>query len=158
MKFSAQEEYGLRCLLQIATGGSRPVTIKEISDNEGLTATNVAKLVHLLRKHEFIDSHRGQSGGYVLARPPEMIKLSDVINALGGPLYDEEFCERHSGSKVICTHSTSCALKGLWQKVQTAVDGVIGSLTLADLIFPSFAQRFAEQTVASGPGRERQDS
>ena len=70
MKFSTQEEYGLRCLLQIARkgpGGS--VTIPEVSRLEGLSQTNVAKMLMILRKEGFIVSTRGQSGGYAISRP-----------------------------------------------------------------------------------------
>src|SRR4051794_21206060 len=98
MKFSAQEEYGLRCLLQIARlgeGGS--MTIPEISRVEGLTPTHVAKLTMILRKEGFIRSTRGHGGGYTLARAPEQIAVGEVLAALGGKLYDEEFCNRHAG-------------------------------------------------------------
>ncbi|RYG34392.1 transcriptional regulator, partial [bacterium] len=70
MKFSTQEDYGLRCLLQIAR---RPLeetalTIPEISRLEGLSQTHVAKLLMLLRQSGFVRSSRGQAGGYRLDR------------------------------------------------------------------------------------------
>ncbi len=135
MKFSAQEEYGLRCLLQIAglgPGGSR--TIPEISEAEGLSATHVAKLLMILRKDGFLSSTRGQSGGYALARPAGEIIVGDVLESLGGRLYDGGFCDRHSGQNEVCTHAVNCSVRSLWQLVQTAVDGVVMRLTLADLL------------------------
>lgn len=135
MKFSAQEEYGLRCLLQIARlGVDGSMTIPEISKHEGLTPTHVAKLLMILRKDGFITSTRGQAGGYTLARKADQIRVSDVLEALGGRLYDEEFCGRHSGQLSICTHAVDCSVRSLWQVIQQSVDEVIGKLTLADLI------------------------
>lgn len=138
MKFSAQEEYGLRCLLAIGRAGAgQSVTVAEISKAEGLTLPNVAKLVNLLRREGYVSSTRGQSGGYSLSKPPEEIRISDVLIALGGRLYDDEFCDKHSGSEEICVHDSTCQVRTLWRRVQVAVDQVLYDLTLADLLSPS---------------------
>jgi Rrf2 family protein len=135
MKFSAQEEYGLRCLLQIARlGPEGSMTIPEISRIEGLSQTHVAKLMMILRKGGFITSTRGQSGGYSIARSPENIPVGQVLEALGGKLYDGEFCNRHRGQLNICTHAIDCSVKSLWQVVQSAVDEVVDRITVADLL------------------------
>jgi Rrf2 family protein len=133
VKFSAQEEYGLRCLLQIARAADS-MTIPEISKVEGLSSTHVAKLLMILRKDGFIVSTRGQSGGYQLARRPEEIAVGDVLASLGGKLYDGEFCNRHSGQLSICTHAVDCSVRSLWQVIQTTVDNVVNRITLADLL------------------------
>lgn len=135
MKFSAQEEYGLRCLIQVARKGDQEsMTIPEISKLEGLTTTHAAKLLMILRKEGFITSVRGQSGGYSLARSPQEIKISDVLHSLGGRLYDAEFCGKHSGTLDICTHAVDCSVRSLWQVIQQAVDSVIEHLTLSDML------------------------
>ena len=135
MKFSAQEEYGLRCLIQIARKGDKEsMTIPEISKLEGITTTHAAKLLMILRKEGFITSARGQSGGYSLARIPNDIKISDVLHSLGGRLYDAEFCGKHSGALDICTHAVDCSVRSLWQVIQQAVDSVIEHLTLSDML------------------------
>jgi len=135
MKFSSQEEYGLRCLLQIARlGPEGSLTIPEIGKHEGLTSTHVAKLMMILRKGGFITSTRGQAGGYTLAKKPEEIPVGQVLEALGGKLYDAEFCEKHAGQNSICTHAVDCSVRSLWQVIQQSVDQVVDRLTLADLI------------------------
>lgn len=135
MKFSTQEEYGLRCLLEIARlGADGSMTIPEISRVEGLTTTHVAKLTMILRKGGFITSTRGQTGGYALSRPATEIRIGDVLSTLGGRLYDDAFCSRHSGSHSICTHAVDCSVRSLWQVVQSAVDEALAGMTLADLI------------------------
>jgi len=135
LKFSAQEEFGLRCLLQIARlgpGGS--MTIPEISRVEGMSTTHVAKVMMVLRKSAFIKSARGHQGGYRLSLPAEQIRISDVLESLGGKLYDDAFCGRHGGVNEICTHAVDCSVRSLWQVVQTAVDRVLDNITLADLL------------------------
>ena len=135
MKFSAQEEYGLRCLLQIARlPEGESMTIPQISEVEGLTPTHVAKLLMILRKDGFVTATRGQQGGYMLARPASAIVVGDVLASLGGRLFDDEFCNRHAGHNHICSHHVDCSVKSLWQVIQTAVDNVVNRMTVADLL------------------------
>ncbi len=135
MKFSAQEEFGLRCLISIAREGDDGfLTILQISEREGLSGSHVAKLLSILRKHGFVKSVRGQQGGYRMARPPQAILVRDVLEALGGRLYDSGFCLRHAGLGESCVHETDCTLRPLWGTVQNAVDRVIAMITLQDLL------------------------
>ena len=94
MKFTAQEEYGLRCLLQIAREPTGSVTIPEIAKREALTPAYVAKLMRVLRRVGLVKSTRGQKGGYRLAYPPDRMNLGMVLAALGGRLYSDDFCGR----------------------------------------------------------------
>jgi Rrf2 family protein len=135
MKFSSQEEYGLRCLLRIARdGGEKGLTIPEISQAEGITNPNAAKLLRILRLGGILESSRGQAGGYSLSKPADKILVSDVLNVLGGKLYDKEFCNSFSGQVNICTNSIDCSIRSLWQMVQNAVDEVLKKLTIKDLL------------------------
>lgn len=132
MKISAQEEYGLRILIEIARRGG--MTISEISENENLTMANAGKLCRVLRLGGFIKSTRGHQGGYEIARPPEEINLKDLLYNLGGPLYCENYCARFTGSESICTNSTNCSIRSLWKIIQCSVDDVLGKLTLKDML------------------------
>jgi Rrf2 family transcriptional regulator, iron-sulfur cluster assembly transcription factor len=135
MKFSTQEEYGLRCLLRISKSDSpNGLTIPEISQLEGLSTANVGKILRLLRMGGFIESARGQTGGYKLARPAEEIIVGEVLEVLGGKLFQDTFCNDHSGSELICTSSIDCAIRSLWKTIQTLLDGVLNKMTLRDLI------------------------
>lgn len=136
MKFSAQEEYGIRCLIRIGNHydkGESP-TIPQISSEEEISQHNVAKLLRVMRLGGLLESARGHSGGYTLSRPPEQIKIIDVLDVLGGRLFDDEFCMNHSGEAMICTHSVDCSIRSLWKVIQKAVDGVVYNITLRDLL------------------------
>lgn len=121
--------------LEVARGGPEgSVTIPEISKREGLTEPYVAKLLMVLRKAGLINSTRGHSGGYTLARPATEIKVGEVLQVLGGRLYEDDFCEKHVGVQEVCSHADACSIKSLWTKVQAAVDAVVDSITLADIV------------------------
>jgi Rrf2 family protein len=135
MKLSSQEEYGLRCLLQVARrdpDGS--MTIPEIARIEGLSIPHVAKLMRLLRRGGFVKSVRGQAGGYKLARTPKQINIGEVLAWLGGRLFEPSFCTMHSGMAKLCIHTVDCSIRSLWQSVQYVVDQMLGKVTLSDLL------------------------
>jgi Rrf2 family protein len=135
MKFSAQEEYGLRFLMQLARhGDDASLTIHALARLEGITMANAAKMMRLLRRTGFVRSTRGQTGGYTLARPARAIVIGDVLVSLGSPLFDESFCDRHSGVEGPCAHAGDCSLRPFLRRVQDAVDQVMGRLTLHDLL------------------------
>jgi Rrf2 family protein len=135
MKLSSQEEYGLRCLLQVARHDPEgSVTIPEIARIEGLSIPHVAKLMRSLRRGGFVKSVRGQAGGYKLARTPDHINIGEVLAWLGGRLFEPSFCSLHAGMAKLCTHTVDCSIRSLWQSVQHVVDQVLAKVTLHDLL------------------------
>ena len=135
MKLSTQEEYGLRCLLRL---GQQPagasLTISELSKNEGISSPNVAKMMRVLRKAGLVKSTRGKDGGYALARPADQIKVGEALAVLGGRLFDSAFCDTHSGSTGLCANMGDCSIRSVWRLLQDAIDGVLGRMTLKDLV------------------------
>ncbi|HXH61657.1 MAG TPA: Rrf2 family transcriptional regulator [Fimbriimonadaceae bacterium] len=137
MKFSAQEEFGLRCMVALAREGADGfLTIPTIASAEGLTQSHVAKLLSILRKGGFVTSIRGQQGGYALSRHPAQIKVGDLLAVLGGRLCHDGFCDRFTGRQRECVHTEDCTLLPLWIRIQRAVDKVLNDMTLEDLVDP----------------------
>ena len=136
MKFSSTEEYGIRCLIRIAKFHEvgKTLTIPEISKAEGISQHNTAKILRQLRLGGFLESERGQTGGYSLTKEPEEIKINEVLKVLGGRLFDSSFCDSHSGMSDICTHTIDCSVRSLWKIIQEAVDTVVKDMTLKDLV------------------------
>lgn len=155
MKLSAQEEYGIRCLLQMASRAEgASVSIPDISRAEGLSVPNVAKLMRLLRLAKLVSSVRGQSGGYTLAKPASEIQLSAVLEALGGKLFARNFCERHAGLENVCVHDSSCSLRALWISLQGTVEAALRNLSLADLLKKEDAMTELLQIRMTTPSRD----
>jgi len=135
MKVTSQEEYGLRCMMQIA--GSSPdntLSVHEIASREGLSDAYVAKLMNLLREAGLVDSVRGRSGGYYITRPAESVSLSEIMRSLGGRLFQTEYCERFPGDESECVHLGECSIRSLWGTVEVMVEQVLSRTTLADLL------------------------
>src|SRR2546430_15462779 len=99
MRLSAQEEYGLRCLLQVAREPEGALTTPQLAEREGLGAAHVHKLMRLLRRGGLVKSVRGRNGGYQLVRPAGQISAGAVLAALGGNLYPRDICRPHKGHR-----------------------------------------------------------
>lgn len=137
MKITAQEEYGLRCLMRLCQDQDRAITLPEVASAEGLSVPYVAKLMAVLRQSGIIESVRGRAGGYKLAQPPEEIGLGSLLLVLGEPLYDDPtYCQKHAGNAVDgnCVHHGSCGLKALWQTLEQWMRSSLDQVTMADLI------------------------
>ena len=134
MRFSAQEEYGLRCLLQIARAPRGFMSLHEIAGRESLTQAYVAKLMRALRKGGLVASTRGQKGGYRLARPAEEVSVGSVLVALGGKFYTKDFCDEHAGQSRVCVHDTDCSLRSMLIALDSVVWDALDRVKLKDLV------------------------
>ena len=138
MKITAQEEYGLRCLLQIARAGSQTsLSIAEIAEKEGISTPYAAKLLSILRQAGFIESTLGRAGGYRLAKPAQEMGLGTVFKAIGERLFEEsEFCQKHAGTETegSCVHHDNCNLRSLWHTLEGCIQNILDGLTIADLL------------------------
>jgi len=133
MRLSAQEEYGLRCLIHLAEATrSGSLTISEIAERESLTTAHAAKVMRLLRKAGLVQSVRGQHGGYRLSRRPEELRLSELLEALDEPLHTCA-CERYSGREAECVHAGDCSIRSLWLGADRLFHEFFSTWTLADL-------------------------
>jgi len=135
MKITAQEEYGLRILIRIAGCKDKSgMSIPQLSESEGLSSHYIAKLTRVLRMEGYINSTPGLKGGYVLAREPKDINIKNVLTSLGGELFDNKFCNAHSGVLKLCTNSVDCSARSLWTMIQLTIDQLLEKVTLADLV------------------------
>ena len=135
MKITAQEEYGLRILIRIAGCQTEEgMSIPQLTEAECLSSHYIAKLTRILRMEGFINSTPGYKGGYVLAKPANKIVINKLLKALGGSLFDTEFCGLHTGTLKLCTNSVDCSSRSLWQMIQFTVDELLDKITLHDLV------------------------
>jgi Rrf2 family protein len=134
MKISAQEEYGLRCLVQLATlRENEALTLPQIAEREGISQANAGKLMWLMNKGGFVKATRGTKGGYSLSRPSDEICLSEVIKVLD----DDEIeghCESYTGVKESCVHQGDCGIRPVIVGLHEIVQNALAEITLAQLV------------------------
>lgn len=134
MKISAQEEYGLRCLLQLARlEDGESLTLGQISEREGISVANAGKLLWLLSKAGLVQSVRGNRGGYRLARPAREVRLSDVIKVLDDDTVSEH-CKSYTGVLDVCVHTGDCGIRPVIVGLHEIVQKAFSQITLAQLV------------------------
>ena len=134
MKISAQEEYGLRCLVQLATlRVGESLTLPQIAELEGISTANAGKLMWLLNKAGFVLSTRGTKGGYALARPAAEIRLSEIIKVLDEDVLSKH-CESYTGVLDTCVHKGDCGIRPVIVGLHEIVEHALSQITLAQLV------------------------
>lgn len=135
MKISAQEEYGLRCLLQLARAETLgdTLTLAQLAQLEGISSANAGKLMWILSKAGLVQSTRGIKGGYALARPASQIKLNQVIRVLEGEPA-ESHCKSYAGVLDACVHTGDCGIRPVIIELHQIVDNALADITLSQLL------------------------
>ncbi len=134
MKISRLEEYGLRCVVQLAHHAGQSMQVEEIAQLEGLSKAYVAKIMSPLRRAGLVASIRGVRGGYILTRPPEAITLTEVLFALEATEVDDGFCQTHRGKCSCCVHMSDCGIRAMWLLVTEQAYQALSHITLAQLL------------------------
>lgn len=150
MKVTAQEEYGLRCLLQLARGAQgEVVSVKEIASREGLSNAYVEKLLRLLSRAGLVHSVRGMRGGYLLNRPASQITLGEVVRALGTIETTDHICTTFTGLESSCVHFSDCGIRSVWAGLTTYIQRFLDETTLDTLLANEYAvaERLAKLRV-----------
>src|SRR3989338_4890754 len=150
MKITAQEEYGLRCLLQLAKfPQGQVVSVKEIAGKEGLSHAYVEKLLRILSRAGLVHSMRGLKGGYVMNRPASSVMLGEVVRALGTVENTEHICRSFTGQEAACVHFSDCGIRSVWSGLTTYIQRFLDQTTLASALDKEYAgsERLAKRLL-----------
>jgi Rrf2 family protein len=130
MKLTTRGQYGTRALLDVALHrDEEPILLKDIARRQQISLPYLEHLVAPLIAGGMLRSTRGAKGGVSLARPPETIKLSEVVRLLEGSMALVQCIDDPKA----CDRSGSCATRDIWGEMKQAIDGVLESTTLQDL-------------------------
>jgi len=131
MKLSTRTRYGIRAILELAEHhGEGPLQLRIIARNQGVSVKYLEQLMAMLKSAGIVRSVRGSKGGYVLAKSPAQIKVSDCFECLEGSVITTECVESES----YCERKNNCMARQLWADVQNAVMGVLESMTLQSIV------------------------
>ena len=131
MKLSTKGRDATRAILDLAINqGEGPILLKDIAQRQQISLSYLEHLVTPLIAGGLIRSTRGAKGGVSLAKSPEEIKLSEVIQLLEGSLAPTECVN----SPELCSRSELCVTRDIWTELKEAMNGVLESTTLQDLV------------------------
>lgn len=131
MRLSTRGRYGLRAMLELALGFNKgPVLMQTIAENQEISLKYLHALLTTLKSAGLVRSVRGTGGGYLLTRPPSEIRISEVAEVLEGSLSPAE-CVK---DKSVCKRADHCVTRDVWRDLGDAIESMLSSLTLCDLI------------------------
>jgi|WetSurMetagenome_2_1015567.scaffolds.fasta_scaffold493215_1 Rrf2 family transcriptional regulator, cysteine metabolism repressor len=137
MKLSTRSRYGMRALLDLAMNSTGlPVQLKDIAERQSLSLSYLEHLIIPLIGAGLIKSIRGAKGGIMLAKTPQQIQLKEILEVLEGPLDPVDCLKDLKGHKAPggCPRSGACATQEIWDDMKKAMENVLESRTLQDLI------------------------
>ena len=135
VRFSAKGEYGVLAVFELAQHlGETPLQAKTIAKNQHIPLRFLEQVLSGLRKAGLVESVRGAQGGYILNRPPSEIRISDVMEAIEGPITPSNRAsgndDRYHPHEI---ETGEDILKPIWEEARTAVTAVLNSITIQDL-------------------------
>jgi Rrf2 family transcriptional regulator, cysteine metabolism repressor len=137
MKVSTRGEYGVRAMVALARHfGEGPMSIADIARASSVPATYLEQLIAPLRRADLVHSKRGAHGGYVLARPPQDVRIGEIYRVMEGPVAPMD-CVSEDVADQTCPLIDNCETRPIWLKMRDSIVDVLDSTTLADLIAPS---------------------
>ncbi|WP_044562661.1 SUF system Fe-S cluster assembly regulator [Azospirillum sp. B4] len=136
IRLSKLTDYAVVVMTAMMHGEGGSHTATSLAERTGLPAPTVSKILKLLARDGLMASHRGATGGYRLARPPEAINVAQIIAAIDGPIALTDCVEGSAGA---CGVESLCPRKGNWDRVNRAVRGALEGVSLADMARPMFA-------------------
>lgn len=156
MKLTQHTDYAVRVLMFAASrwqkdGPEALSLIREIADAFAISENHLMKVVQRLGAEGFLFTQRGRNGGLRLARPPEAIRLGDVVRAIEGDMALVECF----GEGSTCPLTNGCLLTGALMEAREAFVATLDRYTLADLVPAPHADRIIALTLLASPASAR---
>jgi Rrf2 family cysteine metabolism transcriptional repressor len=131
MKLSTKGRYGMRALLDLALHqGEGLILLKDIAQRQEVSLPYLEHLIAPLIAAGLVKSTRGARGGVLLLKPPSEIKLGEVVELLEGSLAPVD-CVNDAR---LCHRSASCVTRDIWTEMKRAMNQVLDSTTLQNLV------------------------
>ncbi|HHY45352.1 MAG TPA: Rrf2 family transcriptional regulator [Firmicutes bacterium] len=142
-RLSTRGHYAVLVMYELAKAGGAYSSLQDISTSWSLSQGYLEQIVRPLREAGLVEGKRGFGGGYALARDASEITVGEIVRTVEGPVVPVQ-CVADDLHPERCPDD--CRAKSVWQKVGEAIDNVLDSITLGDLI------REENQDAASSKG------
>ncbi len=135
MHITYKGDYALKTILDLAVNyGSSPISIPDLAKRADIPTKFLEQILLELKKGGFVESRRGNVGGYLLARKPDEITVGDVIRFIDGPI--ESIACARDGYKG-CGDLHNCVFKEIWSEISEYTLNIIDRINFKDLAIKS---------------------
>ena len=131
MTLSTKGRYASRAMLELALHyGQGSVLLRNISQRQEISERYLERLMTALVTAGLVISTRGKQGGFRLAKPPNEIRLSQIIQATEGSL-SPVFCVDDPEQ---CNRTQTCVTHDIWEKLKKEILDILDSITLENMV------------------------
>ena len=130
MRLSTKAQYAVRAMVSLSLHSQgAPISLRDIAQREGISLTYLEQLFVKLRRSQIVKSVRGPGGGYLLARPPDNIRVDEIIDSVEESLMPVACMDQVKG----CSCDDHCVTHTVWHGLGERIRTFLASITLADL-------------------------
>ncbi len=152
MHFSTKGEYAVRAIFELACSPQdRPISLKAIAKQQQLSLSYLEQIFLKLRRGDIVKSVRGPGGGYVLARPPEKIRLLDIMDSVQEPIFPST-CLMDPPPQGKCHRTNTCVIRDVWGELGTEIRHFLSSITIKHLCDKAELQESLSSSVIDAQG------
>ena len=131
MKISTKGRYAIRVMMDLGMNGNDKFTsLKDIARRQGLSNKYLEQIIAMLNKAGYLETARGNNGGYKLAKKPSEYTIGEILRATEGDLAPI-YCLTEEGE---CDKRENCKTLSFWKGLDDAINQYVDSKTLEDLI------------------------
>ncbi|MBF0257231.1 MAG: Rrf2 family transcriptional regulator [Desulfamplus sp.] len=135
MRLTTKSRYGTRLILDLAVYGKENlVPLNDVAKRQNISLKYLEKLITTLKKDGFINSQRGPSGGYMLAKKPDDIRIGDIVRSLEGHAVITDCAEKDEKLCGICNRAGDCLSRWVWIEASKAMFDRLDAISIQDLI------------------------
>lgn len=132
MKISTKGRYALRLMIELASNETEnPICIRDIAERQGISDKYLEQIISVLNKAGYVNSVRGPQGGYKLKKRPEDYTVGMILRLTEGSLAPVACVEEEEAN---CERQSDCVTHLLWKKINNAINDVVDTVTLKDLV------------------------
>jgi FeS assembly SUF system regulator len=149
LRLNRMTDYAIVILGHMAQDVGRVRTSAALSESTGVPLPSVSKVLKIMTHAVLVTAHRGAKGGYSLDRPAAAVTMTEIIQALEGPIALTACVD---GAEESCEVENSCFMRGNWNRVNAAIHAALDAVTLADMMDPE--EMFPDRSAAgASPGQ-----
>jgi FeS assembly SUF system regulator len=151
LRMTKQADYGIVLLTYMGLHAEALHNARDLGRQTGIPLPMVSKILKALARGGVLTSQRGTKGGYTLARPTRLIRVSEIIQALEGPVAITE-CVGNLPSS--CTVERLCPVRPSWVRINQVINDALSNITLEELLRPTSAKALAaDPPLSTAAGR-----
>jgi len=133
MRLTTKGRYGVRAVLNLAAAyANRPISIKTIAADEGISPEFLEQIFFRLKKSGIVSSVRGPGGGFILNRKSSEVTIKDILDAVGEPTFPTPCTDPSDPDR--CSRKSVCRITKTWQRFNDVISEFLSGLTLKDIL------------------------